>query len=535
MKMRSTRMSEEDEERQLVNNSNRTDQAMKLRSKSNKSIFGLTVCLIALIIIVSCVFVVVDCQKTSQKPIDSNSTSRPLERPSLNLVTKRLLNGNSQNSNNDSAPPTFPEGAADWFMMGGADDLTADESRPSAVQQQQPTKQRRTISSTRRMAEVKQRRSSISAGGSKQSANKTIAFDDDSSASSSSSDSSTSDGANDIYDDPEESASSMAGTQKEPECASHGRYYCTFKEDYPLKLVTEVTKYYKWPLEKLFRDLHAQIMPKLAQDSTGNLVCDSVTRVVRPGWARNTNDRWLVVINTDNYHQYVTEVVCQYGTNSRCNFIPPCYYSSCQQRYNTQKLLVIDPTNPYRGPFLSEFLFPSCCVCYVPSTSESLQDKYRSSPATIYQRTMQQEAASNLNPPQFRPPGLSLLEEAFSSAVGSTSNLGESRVSSSLSSSVVSSAGVAQQSSGASGSASAGKATPSQQPPGPGEIRRAGDLRRGEAAGADQERHGRQLAGSCPSCQHQRQHNYIESLSSFPRLGLDDSLLPAGGSAEKQS
>lgn len=207
---------------------------------------------------------------------------------------------------------------------------------------------------------------------------------------------------NGIFDESEEGEGGTAGSKKEPECATKGRYYCTYKEDYPLKLVTEVTKYYKWPLEKLFRDLHAQIMPKLAQDSTGNLVCDSITRVIRPGWARNTNDRWLVVINTENYHQYITEVVCQYGTNSRCNFIPPCYYSSCQQRYNTQKLLVIDPNNPYRGPFLSEFLFPSCCVCYVPSVSESFHDKYRSSPTTIFQRTIQQEAASNLYPPQYQ-------------------------------------------------------------------------------------------------------------------------------------
>lgn len=37
-----------------------------------------------------------------------------------------------------------------------------------------------------------------------------------------------------------------------------------------------------------------------------------------------------------------------------------------RNRFNTQKLLVIDPWNPYKGPFLSEFLFASCCVCYIP-------------------------------------------------------------------------------------------------------------------------------------------------------------------------
>jgi hypothetical protein len=55
---------------------------------------------------------------------------------------------------------------------------------------------------------------------------------------------------------------------------------------------SQVTRYYKWPLEKLFRDLRQQVMPKLANDNYGGLVCDSITRVIRPGWARNTANRW---------------------------------------------------------------------------------------------------------------------------------------------------------------------------------------------------------------------------------------------------
>jgi hypothetical protein len=171
--------------------------------------------------------------------------------------------------------------------------------------------------------------------------------------------------------DSNEEDSSPSGTTKAPACAHYGRYYCSYKEDYPIKVVTEVTKYYKWPLEKLFRDLKNQVMPTLANDNSGGLVCDSITRIIRPGWSKNTNGRWLVVINTDHYQQYVTEVICRHGTGSYCNFIPPCYHSSCRQRYNTQKLLVIDPWNPYKGPFLSEFLFPSCCVCFIPSDNTS--------------------------------------------------------------------------------------------------------------------------------------------------------------------
>ena len=174
---------------------------------------------------------------------------------------------------------------------------------------------------------------------------------------------------------PYETGPEGPGASKTPPCGHQGRFYCSYKEDYPVKVVTEVTRYYKWPLEKLFRDLRQQVMPKLANDNFGGLVCDSITRVVRPGWARNTNNKWLVVINTDQYQQFVTEVICRNGAAAPCNFIPPCYAATCSQRYNTQKLLVVDPWNPYKGPFLSEFLFPSCCICYVPTNEAETRIK----------------------------------------------------------------------------------------------------------------------------------------------------------------
>ncbi|XP_023242549.1 uncharacterized protein LOC111640738 [Centruroides sculpturatus] len=169
------------------------------------------------------------------------------------------------------------------------------------------------------------------------------------------------------YDKEEESG--PLGTTKAPNCAQYGRYYCSYKEEYPTEIVTQVVKYMKWPLEKLFKDLRTLQMPKLAELGDGSLVCDSQTKIVRPGWAKNVNGRWLVVLNNEYYHQYVTEVQCKYD-GSYCNFVPPCYHATCQQRYNKQTLLVIDPHHPYKGPFLSKFLFASCCVCYVPKHSK---------------------------------------------------------------------------------------------------------------------------------------------------------------------
>lgn len=115
----------------------------------------------------------------------------------------------------------------------------------------------------------------------------------------------------------------------------------------------------------MFNELQKQVMPTIAKENAGGLVCDSVTQLIRVGWAMNTNGRWVVALNTPQYQQHVTEVICRYHSGAKCNYIPPCYRATCLQRYNTQKLLVIDPRVPHKGPFLSEFLFPSCCVCHL--------------------------------------------------------------------------------------------------------------------------------------------------------------------------
>ncbi|XP_077504603.1 uncharacterized protein LOC144114619 [Amblyomma americanum] len=155
------------------------------------------------------------------------------------------------------------------------------------------------------------------------------------------------------------------GTPAAPPCSEFNAVYCPYTEDYPIDVVIQVTKFLRWPLEKLFRDLRHLQSPPLADDGSAALACDTVTRIVRPGWAKNTDGRWFVVINTLYYEQFVTEISCRYE-NAPCNLVAPCFYATCQQRYNLQVLLVIDPTDPYKGPFLSRFLVPSCCVCSAP-------------------------------------------------------------------------------------------------------------------------------------------------------------------------
>ncbi|OQR67591.1 hypothetical protein BIW11_13431 [Tropilaelaps mercedesae] len=130
-------------------------------------------------------------------------------------------------------------------------------------------------------------------------------------------------------------------------------------------LIHQVTKYLKWPLEKLFRDLRGLHSLTLTDLGSGSLVSDSITKIIRPGWARNPNGKWLVVINTPIYIK--RQCFLHFRTDdTSCAYVAPRFHSSCQQRYNVQSLLVMDPSNHYKGPFLSHFLFSSSCVCLVP-------------------------------------------------------------------------------------------------------------------------------------------------------------------------
>lgn len=154
-----------------------------------------------------------------------------------------------------------------------------------------------------------------------------------------------------------------------PECAHRNkqmRLYCDHTQDYPEDIVIRIAKYYQFPLDSVFKELRAQVKLKVATVSSHEaLVCESVTRRVRVGWANNVNGQWLVVLNTDRYQQHVTEVLCMQGNQATCSYVPVCFRARCLQRYNLQKLLVIDPQVPHAAPFLSEFLFPSSCVCHV--------------------------------------------------------------------------------------------------------------------------------------------------------------------------
>ncbi|CAL4158597.1 unnamed protein product [Meganyctiphanes norvegica] len=162
----------------------------------------------------------------------------------------------------------------------------------------------------------------------------------------------------------------LTGATK-PGCA-RTRIYCPYDHGYPIDKVNSIIDRYYNDLQILYQSLYQfTTQDELYKDNAtlgyrqdGHFVCGSVVESARLGWAQNTRGQWLVVINTDKFPQSVRIETCKYG-GRRCEYLPPCYKSTCIQRSSYAKLIAIDPTRPSVRPRVETFLLPSACSCFV--------------------------------------------------------------------------------------------------------------------------------------------------------------------------
>jgi len=81
----------------------------------------------------------------------------------------------------------------------------------------------------------------------------------------------------------------------------------------------------------------------------GNFACESDVGWLKIGWAQDVTGRYLLVINTTRFPQIHRPEACSYAEKRR-EYLPPCYKSSCKQRYTNTHLIAIDPAKPRDGP-----------------------------------------------------------------------------------------------------------------------------------------------------------------------------------------
>ncbi|KAL7642305.1 UNVERIFIED_CONTAM: hypothetical protein RMT77_006866 [Armadillidium vulgare] len=161
------------------------------------------------------------------------------------------------------------------------------------------------------------------------------------------------------------------GGGSRPSCALNG-LYCLYDNTYPRDEVNTIINRHYNDVRSLYSTLNRISAEDLLSfdnrthryRESGHFVCESKVEYVRPGWARNLRGEWLAIINTDLFPQVVRVEECKYA-NRRCEYLPPCYKSSCLQRYSFEKLLCVDPRSPDGRPIVDIFEIPNACSCFV--------------------------------------------------------------------------------------------------------------------------------------------------------------------------
>ncbi|KAK3914595.1 Neurotrophin 1, partial [Frankliniella fusca] len=163
----------------------------------------------------------------------------------------------------------------------------------------------------------------------------------------------------------------MRGRSPTPRCAQ-GQPFCLYDQDYPQERVHDILNTYHDDANTLYHALHRYSPQELINRDNqthnyrhrGHFACESEVAYLRPGWARNWKDQWVAVVNTDKFPQMVRVETCKF-LNQKCEFLPPCYKSSCVQRFAATRLLCVDPANPHQRPIIEVFEMPVACSCFV--------------------------------------------------------------------------------------------------------------------------------------------------------------------------
>ncbi|CAB4057341.1 unnamed protein product, partial [Lepeophtheirus salmonis] len=134
----------------------------------------------------------------------------------------------------------------------------------------------------------------------------------------------------------------------------------------------ELDLYEQLPIEKIPSDKNYPIQTVEQVMLSEDNACNVHESILEPGWAKNIENDWLVVINTHKYHQKIKITHCYHlSTNVSCTKTDS---GSCLQEYTRKKLLVIDPNNLEKGIYFSEFDVPENCTC--PSKKKNMTDLF---------------------------------------------------------------------------------------------------------------------------------------------------------------
>jgi len=173
------------------------------------------------------------------------------------------------------------------------------------------------------------------------------------------------------YDEPKKPQEDYS---KDPACSANGTLTrCLEDADYPEYEVKAAIAHHKYKFLELYADV-ADLATENSVDRLKTLeeetyLCPSTTTYVKPLRAKNTSDKWRVIINDvkvdyDIFTQTTRIEECETSGDS-CPLVPPCYETKCIQKDIVHRFLVYDPYDHYFPFAIETFQFPATCACYV--------------------------------------------------------------------------------------------------------------------------------------------------------------------------
>ncbi|XP_077547725.1 neurotrophin 1-like [Haemaphysalis longicornis] len=150
---------------------------------------------------------------------------------------------------------------------------------------------------------------------------------------------------------------------------------CVFNHDYPIEKVQSIVDRHYNQMYDLYHTLYKTpphevqwvenyTLAFAAEKQHGSFVCRSEAVYLRIGWAKNWKGLWMTVVNTERFPQVTRVEKCKYR-NKPCDYMVPCYKSSCKQREMLYPLIAVNPYDLGQKPTIDLFPIPSGCVCYV--------------------------------------------------------------------------------------------------------------------------------------------------------------------------
>ncbi|RWS27985.1 Protein spaetzle-like protein [Leptotrombidium deliense] len=109
------------------------------------------------------------------------------------------------------------------------------------------------------------------------------------------------------------------------------------------------------------------LLSRTINDFTEESVCQRKQRLIFPKMAKNSDNKWVYIVNDETYVQAVVAEICE-SPGKACAYLedslPPGLNSRCVQKYSTKRLLALSSSEK---TYVDKFKFPSCCACYVKS------------------------------------------------------------------------------------------------------------------------------------------------------------------------